>query len=156
VSRPRSHIHREDGQALVEFALVVPVLLLILLGVIWLGKAFNYWNDATHLSAEGARYAAVNRKPDPSNASSLQLQIRMQADTGELRNGQAGGAVTSPAQVCIDFPNTTSAPRDPVRVSMSFSYHWIPLLNLGPSTTITSTTVMALEASPTNYTAGCA
>jgi Flp pilus assembly protein TadG len=156
VSRPPSPIHREDGQALVEFALVLPVLLTILIGVISLGKAFNYWNDATHLSAEGARYAAVNRKPNPADASSLQTQIRMQADTGELRNGQAGSAVTSPSQVCIDFPNTTSAPRDPVRVSMSFTFHWIPLLNVGPSSTVTSSTVMALEAAPTNYTAGCA
>ena len=129
--------------------------LLILIGVIALGKAFNYWNDATHLSAEGARYAAVNRKPNPANAASLQEQIRLQADTGELRNGGTSD-VASASQVCIDFPNGTSLPRDPVRVTMSFTYSWIPLLGVGPSTTITSSTVMAVEAPPTNYTAGCA
>jgi Flp pilus assembly protein TadG len=150
----RSLIHREDGQALPEFALVVPVLLLILVGVISFGKAFNYWNDATHLSAEGARYAAVNRKPDPSNLASLQVQIQQQSDTPELRSG---GTTDVPAasQVCVDFPNGTSNIGDPVRVSMTFTFHWVPIVGIGTKT-ITSTSVMRLEGRPTNYAAGCA
>ena len=52
-----------------EFALVLPLLLLLVFGMLDFGKAYNYWNDATHLTAEGARYAAVNRKPDPANAA---------------------------------------------------------------------------------------
>jgi Flp pilus assembly protein TadG len=155
VSSLSSVIHREAGQALAEFALVLPVLLLILVGVLDFGKVLNYWNDANHLSAEGARYAAVNRKPNPSNAASLQEQIRLQGDTAELRNGGTSD-VPSPSQVCIDFPNGTSAIGDPVRVSMTFTFHWVPLLGTGPSKTITSTAVMRVEGTPTNYVAGCA
>ena len=44
-------LSREEGTALVEFALVLPVLLLLLLGVLDFGKAYNYWIDTTHLSA---------------------------------------------------------------------------------------------------------
>jgi Flp pilus assembly protein TadG len=151
-----SPLRREDGQALVEFALVLPVLVLILFGMIQFGKAFNYWNDATHLTAEAARFAAVNRKPDPSSAASLQAQIRAQIDTNELKNGGTD-SVSSPATVCVEFPNGTSNVGDPVRVKMTFSYTWMPLLNLVPGTKdITSTTVMRLEARPTTYSAGCA
>jgi Flp pilus assembly protein TadG len=156
VSLLRSLIHREDGQALVEFALVAPLLLMILVGIISFGKAFNYWNDANHLSAEGARYAAVNRKPAPADPASLQEQIRLQGDTNELRNGGTT-AVPTASQVCIDFPNGTSAIGDPVRVTMKFTYHWMPIIgSLAPSTTITTTAVMRLEGLPTNYAAGCA
>jgi Flp pilus assembly protein TadG len=151
-----SRLRREDGQALVEFALVLPALVLILFGMIQFGKAFNYWNDATHLTAEAARFAAVNRKPDPSSAVSLQAQIRAQIDTNELRSGGTD-SVSSPATVCVEFPNGTSNVGDPVRVKMTFSYTWMPLLNLVPGTKdITSTTVMRLEARPTTYSAGCA
>jgi Flp pilus assembly protein TadG len=148
-------IHREDGQALVEFALVAPLLLIILLGILSFGKAFNYWNDANQLSAEGARFAAVNRKPAPANPASLQQQIRLQGDTAELRNGGTSD-VPTPSQVCIDFPSTTSKIGDPVRVTMTFTYNWLPILDLGVSDTITTTAVMRLESLPTNFTAGCA
>jgi Flp pilus assembly protein TadG len=155
VSLRDSLIHREQGQALVEFALVVPILLVILIGTVDLGKAFNYWNDGTHLSAEAARYAAVNRKPDPSNPASLQQQIRLQGNTAELRDGGTAD-VTAPSQVCIDFPNGTSAIGDPVRVTMRFTFNWLPLLNVGTSTTMSSSAVMRLEGLPTNYSVGCA
>ena len=143
---------------MVEFALVLPLLLLLLIGMIHFGKAFNYWNDATHLSAEGARFAVVNRKPDPASGLSLQAQIRNQADTPELRNGGTG-AVAAPAQVCVDFPNGTSNIGDPVRVRMSFTYSWLPLIanRIGTAqTTINASSVMRLEARPTSYAAGCA
>jgi Flp pilus assembly protein TadG len=138
----------------VEFALVLPILAVLLFGMIDLGRAFNYWNDETHLTAEGARFAAVNRKPDPGSGLSLQAQIHNQADTDELRSGGTS-SVASAAQVCIDFPNGTSNIGDPVRVTMSFTYSWLPLLGF-IDTPIHASTVMRLEAPPTNYTAGCA
>jgi hypothetical protein len=157
----RSLFHRQDGQALPEFALVLPVLVLVLFAIIDFGKAFNYWNDATHIAAEGARYAAVNGKPYPGSPGSLQAQLLAQGDTDELRSGGTE-SLGSAAQVCVSFPdpadptviNLTPHRGDPVRVTMSFEYSWLPLLDLG-STEITSTAVMRLETLPTNYSAGC-
>src|SRR3954471_18393898 len=106
------HLKDERGQALVEFTLVIPILLLVLFAVLHFGKAINYWNDATHITAEGARYAAVNRKPVPGNAQSLQAQLLGQADSTELRSGGSGSVPTA-AQVCVDYPNTTSGIGDP-------------------------------------------
>jgi Flp pilus assembly protein TadG len=154
MSTLRSLLVKQEGQALVEFALVLVPLCLLLFGMIDLGRAFNYWNDTTHLTAEGARYAVVNRKPNPGSALTLQAQIRNQADTAELRNGGTA-SVSSASQVCIDFPNGTSNIGDPVRVTMAFSYNWLPLIG-APSSSIDSSTVMRLESPPSNYSAGCA
>jgi len=56
-------LSEQKGTALVEFALILPILLLILFGLLDFAKAFNYWNDQTHLAAEGARWAVVNSNP---------------------------------------------------------------------------------------------
>jgi Flp pilus assembly pilin Flp len=148
----------EHGAALVEFALVAPILFLVLMAILDFGRALNYWIDATHLASEGSRFAVVNRCPSGTpGGTCLQTYIRNQADTNELKNGSGNPSfgVSSPLQVCITFPNGTSGVGDPVRVATSFSFHWIPLLNLGTSTIGTSST-MRLEAVPTNYAAGCA
>jgi len=158
VSHLRTINRDQSGQALVEFTLVLPVLLLLFFGMLDFGKAYNYWNDANHLTAEGVRFAVVNRKPDPANAASLQVQIRNQADTGELRTGGTS-AVSAPAQVCVEFPSGTSNVGDPVRVRMTFTYTFIPFIGAkvaALSKTIATTSVMRLEALPTNYAAGCA
>ena len=125
------------------------------------GKVYNYWNDANHLTAQGARFAVVNRKPDPANAASLQMQIRNQADTAELRSGGTT-ALASPAQVCIDFPTGSSNVGEPVRVRMTFTYTFIPYIAkaIGGSSvlskTVVTSSIMRLETLPTNFTAGCA
>jgi hypothetical protein len=150
----RPLIRHEDGQALPEFALVIPLLVLVLFAVIDFGKAFNYWNNATHITAEGARYAAVNNKPFPTNPASLQGQLLAEASTDELRDGDTA-SVPDGATVCIDFPDGTPQRGHPVRVTMSFEYSWLPLLDLF-ATDVTSTSVMRLETAPTNYAVGCA
>ena len=158
VSTLRTSIHREDGQALAEFALVLPILALLLFAMIHFGKAFNYWNTATHITAEGARYAAVNSKPFPADATSLQAQLLAQLPVGELRNGGTD-AVLTPARVCIDFPTGSTARGAPVRVKMTFTYSWLPLIgnSIGEaSSEVTSTSIMRLETAPTRIAAGCA
>src|SRR5688500_1037712 len=122
--RGRDRARSEDGVALVEFALVLPLLLLLLFGMLDFGKAFNYWIDETHLANEGARWAVVDKNP---GAGTLQEYIRQQANTPELRDGGTS-SVPSPMEVCISFPNGTAAVGDPVHVSVSATYNWLPFL----------------------------
>jgi Flp pilus assembly protein TadG len=147
-----ARLKSEKGTALVEFALVLPVLLLILFGVLDFGKAFNYWNDETHLAAEGARWAVVNS--NPGGSQSLQEYIQQQADSAELR----GLAV-----VCVSFPNnpdtgSSGQVGDPVTVTVKSTYTWLPFVSsragLSPTTSIAGTATMRLEALPTSYSAG--
>lgn len=61
------------GQALVEFALVVPVLLLLTFGVFDLGQMIWQSNTLAFASREGARYAIVhgNGSSDPTGPAPL-------------------------------------------------------------------------------------
>jgi Flp pilus assembly protein TadG len=52
-------IRDDGGQATVEFALVLPVLLLLLLGIIEFGKAWNLAQIATDAVREGTRYCVI-------------------------------------------------------------------------------------------------
>jgi Flp pilus assembly protein TadG len=142
--------------ALVEFALILPVLALLFFGMLDFGKAFNYWIDETHLANEGARWAVVNK--NPASSGSLQQYIRNQVTTNELRTGGTS-SVPGPVQVCIDFPSGTSNVGDPVRVTLSATYRWLGVISARTSitqTTITGASTMRLEARPTTYSAGCA
>jgi Flp pilus assembly protein TadG len=153
----RRRAREEEGAVLVEFALVLPLLLTLILGMFDFGKAFNYWIDSTHLANEGARWAVVNRNP---GGGTLQQYVRDQATTQELRNG---GTPSVPAgdeaSVCISFPNGTSNVGDPVRVTVTSHYYLIPFvgdrLSVG-DIQITGSATMRLESRPTNYGAGCA
>lgn len=49
----------EAGQALVEFALVVPLLLVLVIGVFEFGRAWNAYQVITDAAREGARNAVV-------------------------------------------------------------------------------------------------
>jgi Flp pilus assembly protein TadG len=49
----------QRGQALVEFALVVPILLILVLGIVDFGSALRSWMAVTNSAREGARAGAV-------------------------------------------------------------------------------------------------
>ena len=57
-----SHRARDErGQAMVEFALVLPILMALLLGIIQFGIVFNNYITLTDAARAGARKAAVSR-----------------------------------------------------------------------------------------------
>ena len=149
-------LRNERGAALVEFTLVLPVLLLVLIGMLEFGRVFNYWIDETHLANAAARWAAVDRNPGPGGT--LQESVQQQADTNELRNGGTASVPTG-AEVCIDFPDGASGVGDPVEATVSVDYNWMPFIGdaLGgaTTTTLTGSATMRLEAEPNEYTEGC-
>lgn len=51
---------RDRGAALVEFALLMPLLIIIILGIVEFGWKFGQFNDVRHAAREGARFAAVD------------------------------------------------------------------------------------------------
>jgi Flp pilus assembly protein TadG len=134
----------DDGQALVEFALILPLLLLILFGIAQFGLAYNVTNDDTHLANEVARFAAVNENPGEGGKQSLQSWGKAQADQFALKNG---------ATICISFPNGSEIGA-PVKVEMKNTVKWLPIVP-GATMTVTGVAYMRIEAPPSNYGAGC-
>jgi hypothetical protein len=144
-------LHGESGVAIVEFALVLPLLMLIVVGILDFGRALNYWADTTHLASEGARFAAVDRVPP--GYTSLQTYIRDQADSPELKDG-GSMSISDPLEVCVTSDGDEVG--SPVEVKVTTHYHWIPLLGIDEvSTAISGTATMRRERVEDNVAGGC-
>jgi Flp pilus assembly protein TadG len=129
------------GTALAELALVLPLLLLLIMGMLDFGKAFNEWIDETHLANEGARLAAVGYlAADCTSATNpnvcIAQQIQEGADIPELKSGRTAtpyADAQDAARVCISYPenpatNSHGQVGDPVQVTVQTSYHWLNYL----------------------------
>jgi len=145
--------HNEAGQSLVEFALILPLLLIVVLGVVDLGKAFGYKNDETNLANQAARAAAVNSCP--GGCSNISNWIISQAPSNELKNG--GGSIASSGlstsgAIAFTFPagTTKHCIGDPVNVTVKVHYNWLNFLKVQGvlptlGTDITGSATMRLE-----------
>jgi Flp pilus assembly protein TadG len=98
---------RDRGAAAVEFALLLPVLLLIVFGIIDFGRALNAQITLTQAAREGARLAALN-------------QADVVSRTQAAATGLSGVTVT----VNSSCPATASATADAV-VTVSYSFSFI-------------------------------
>ena len=67
--RFRQHASRDRGAVLVEAAIVMPVLIIILLGIIDFGWAFNSYISLRQGTREGARQMVVSTTPQPSSGT---------------------------------------------------------------------------------------
>ena len=98
---------RQDGAAAVEFALLLPLLILLLFGFIQFGTAFNARIQATNAAREAARLAVVGID-DFDNIGGTQFWdiVRDKAGVGSISNctfdteDVVGGELT----VTFDFP----------------------------------------------------
>lgn len=126
----RGHRAGEGGQALLEFALVLPFVLLLVLGMLDIGKAMHYRNDLTHLANEAARFAAVNKNPGSPTFPTLEEYIRDQATSTELKDGgSSDGGPIVPLQVEICFPTGSGAIGEPVEVTVASTYKFLDFLS---------------------------
>ena len=86
-------IRTERGAAAVEFALVVPVLILILIGVVTTAMAYSDHLSATNAVREGARYGAAADVSSTGWATSVRDRVKQVYFN-------AGVTVTD-AQICV-------------------------------------------------------
>jgi hypothetical protein len=124
---PRWRGRGARGAALIEFALVFPVLALLVLGTVDAGRAYITWNQAKNAAREGAAYAQLypNRPfvgpgecADPNN-----VEYRAQAESGTdfsiaTQRVDVSPAVTIAACVPTSSPSAVPAGAE-VRVTAS-------------------------------------
>ncbi|MFP5219097.1 MAG: TadE/TadG family type IV pilus assembly protein [Actinomycetes bacterium] len=113
----------DDGAAAVEMALVLPVLLLVLCGIIDFGRAYNAKVTLTHAAREGVRVWALTAPSDPATASA-----NAEATTQAAATGLTGVTVTTPADCTFGTATTLTATAD-------FSYITPLIADLAPGTT---------------------
>jgi Flp pilus assembly protein TadG len=135
--RLRSTLHREEGAAAVEFALVVSLLVLLVFGLMEYGLAFWQVQNLRAAAREGARVAAVG-----GTSSDISTSMS-QASAGSLPGG-FGGFTVSPAGGCtgsgtVGQPVTvtirTSALSASVRDAFSIDVPFLPPIDLNPTLT---------------------
>jgi len=87
-------LRRESGAAMVEFAIVLPLFLLITWGVIDFGRLFFTSNSLANAVREGGRYAAV--LPDPvASAAAVKTKVKQSFVP-------FGGPALTDAEISID------------------------------------------------------
>ncbi|MGE5653202.1 MAG: TadE/TadG family type IV pilus assembly protein [Bacillota bacterium] len=129
------HSIRRDrrGQAIVEMALVLPIFILLVMGIIDFGRLYNAQISITHASREGAREAAVGT-------------IDSQVFT--LNKGAATCLKTDLVMVSIKPDPSGRRKGDPIIVSVSYRLELItPVIGamLGGTRDLSVSTMMRLE-----------
>ena len=128
-------INRRRGAATVEFALVAPVFLLLLMGIFEYGRMVMVQQMLVAASREGARTAIVQ--------GSTVENIKTAVDTYLRRGGISGAALK------VSTPNTTAIHGDPVAVTVSIPFaavSWLPSPFFLGDTTLSATAVMRHES----------
>ena len=102
----------ERGQSMTEFAVVLPVLVLVLFAILQLGIAFNNYLTLTDAVRAGGRTAAVSRRA--SNPTNVAV-TRVRAAGSNLNQSSLNVTVTSTWQPGADV---TVRATYPYRVSL--------------------------------------
>jgi hypothetical protein len=137
--RPGSLLRDRKGQALVELALVTPILLLLILGMVDLSRAWNVHQVLTNTAREALRSAVVD---DPTFS-----QEKMYSRIGE----SLSLAAMDPNRLQVSFQGWRSGTGSPARIQLRYPFEFTllaPLLELSTgkrSVTLSTTFVMRNE-----------
>jgi Flp pilus assembly protein TadG len=110
----RTRVLGQRGAALVETALVLPLILLVSVSIFEFGRAFQTWQVLTNAAREGARIAILPGTVDSDVTARVQQYV-------------TGGQLTGTATVAIDHNQTISigtgtATASKVTVNYPFSF----------------------------------
>jgi len=141
----RHRIRQERGAELIEMALVLPLLMLIIGGIIDFGFLFREFNVVTNAAREGARAGVLPEYGADGNVAA-RIQQYMDAAGINVTCPSANCVVTSPV-VPIDGPAGPFDARD-VRVTIFHQYGLLGALTGGAfsSVALTGHAVMRLES----------
>lgn len=159
VSQSPGH-SRNAGQGLVEFALVIPMIILLIVGALDLGRAVFAYNTIANAARDGARVAAVNQiatSPDCNGDRPVEdvadphWSIKRCAADSALTLGVQPGDVTvtyaAPAGTTLTCTSTQRNVGCIASVTVTYTYSPItPIIgSLVGNMVISSTSQMPLE-----------
>lgn len=109
-------IRKQRGQAMIETALTLPLLLLLSISVFEFGRAFQYWQILTNAAREGARIAVL----PGTETDDVTARVASYIEGGQLVNAaSASVTVVSNDEISI---GATTAPASTVTVSYPFEF----------------------------------
>lgn len=115
----RKLLSRNDsGQALVEFALVVPIFILLLLGIVEFARAWNVYEVLTDAGREGARRAVV------ANPTTTEADVV----TAIQAAGNRAGISIDAGSIQIDGFHSGRGNEARVRIEYEHELRWVGVL----------------------------
>ena len=140
--------HREGGNALVETAIALPILLLMMVGIFEVGRAYETWQVLTNAAREGARASII---PSGDEATTEAL-VRKYMSDGQLNAAASASVVVDRNAVMV--VNGTSMAATQVTVDYPFNFIMlqpvarlvVPGTNTGEDITMRATAMMRNEA----------
>ncbi len=143
---------RERGAAAVEFALVLPILVMIMMGIIDFGMVTNAQAIVANAARDGARAASMGATASNSCKASVKAATTL---IGFSDTGDCATSVPSVAVTCLDTAGVACASSfDTSRqiggtavVSVSYTYKWVSpaVFGLPGQTTVTKSAYMRIE-----------
>ena len=115
-------LRSQKGQSLTEFALALPILVLLLFAVIQFGITFNNYVTLTDATRAGARKAAVGRQL--SNPQSAVIQAVRNSAT-DLKQSNLNITVTSTWQPGADVSVTATYPYSIKLLGLPLKSGWL-------------------------------
>jgi hypothetical protein len=138
----------------VEFALVAPLFLLIVFGIIQFGVALNYWFDLQRIANEGARWGAVNAYPGCPDADAAAPACNPTLQE-YLTSAPVSGGLSPDIEVCFEQMSEPSGATigDPLTVKVTSKFQFVPVVGIG-EVDLNAVATMRLERLPTRFSAG--
>jgi Flp pilus assembly protein TadG len=122
----------ERGQALVEFAMTIPIVLAVMFGIVDFGRALYTYDLVTSAARVGSRYASVHGSgcsPAPScTASSATIQAYVRSTVNGINSSVLTVTTTWPAATGCAGGSPT--PQCPVKVTVSYPFQFLLSFNL--------------------------
>ncbi|HZD88140.1 MAG TPA: TadE family protein [Gaiellaceae bacterium] len=103
----------DDGQAAVEFAIVAPALIALLLGIVQCGIAFSHYVTVTDAARAAARKAVLIRD---EGLTASDITAAAQAAAPDLNASQLGVSVSDPTDPSFQQGGST------VQVTVTYPY----------------------------------
>jgi hypothetical protein len=147
-SQEQGRKNQTNGQSLVEFALVLPVLLLLVLGAMDVGRLFYTKIVLTNAAREGVNFLSR----DPDDKFNCNVDGDCYLDTWGAIHGEGTSSGLSLIYTDVDWVNTNCCtPGSPVEITITKSVdlifdnflQWVGLL--GGPIQLTSTVTMVVQ-----------
>ena len=131
----RKHWKSTRGQAFVETALVIGLVLVVTLGIIEFGYAFMALNLVTHAATAGARAGAALQVGSRGNCGTIADTSSVTGNSGIVKQ-EIGGVVTVSNVSLTQTPDPSTCGTAPACSSCTFSGSTIPTVTVKVTGTI--------------------
>ena|SRR5688572_24117736 len=142
-----TRVNSERGTALLEVAMTLPVLLLVTVGIMEFGRAYQTQQVLTNAAREGARVAILPVAPE----GAVKARVASYLAAGQIGNPASAQVTVSPTLISMGGTSTTAGSK----VTVTYPYTFMVLRpvarlvvresNVGGNFTMTATAEMRNE-----------